>query len=117
MLQERHESDNRGPEVRIVILSFLIASWVTVLARCWVRVKMIKAFAWDDWLTVLTLLLFTIYSSFVLVGVNEGCGRHVHDLAVKQRVNAMRVSCCRFGSESTADFKNRHGTLVNSSIF
>ncbi|TID24867.1 hypothetical protein E6O75_ATG04072 [Venturia nashicola] len=58
MLQKRH-MDNRGPEVRIVIISFLAVSWVTVLARCWVRLKMIKAFALDDWLTFLTLQLFT----------------------------------------------------------
>jgi hypothetical protein len=52
---------------------------------------MIKAFALDDWLTVLTLQIFTIYSSFVLVGTRWGCGRHMHDLTAKQRVNSMRV--------------------------
>lgn len=92
MLQKRHDADNRGPEVETVIISFLVLSWVTVLARCWVRIRMIKAFAWDDWLTVLTLQIFTIYCSFVLVGAHWGCGRHMHDLTVKQRVKSMRVS-------------------------
>ncbi|KAE9963457.1 hypothetical protein BLS_001662 [Venturia inaequalis] len=90
MLQKPRK-DNRGPEVRIVIISFLAVSWVTVLARCWVRIKMIKAFALDDWLTVFTLQLFTVYSSFVLIGAHWGCGRRHHDLTVKQRVNAMHA--------------------------
>ena len=103
MLQKRHDADNRRPEVETVIISFLALSWVTVLARCWVRIRMIKAFAVDDWLTVLTLQLFTIYSAWVLVGTHWGCGRHVHDLTIKQRVNSMHVSCTRFANGSTAN--------------
>jgi hypothetical protein len=103
MLQKRHDADNRGPEMEIVIISFLVLSWVTVLARCWVRIRMIKAFALDDWLTVLTLQLFTIYSSFVLIGAHWGCGRHMHELTVQQRVNSMRVSYSRFMNESTTN--------------
>lgn len=115
MLLRRHDEENRGPEVRIVIISFLAVSWITVLARCWVRVRMIKAFALDDWLTVLTLQLFTVYSALVLVGEHWGCGRRHHDLTVKQRVNAMHVSYCGFANESTANSENRHGTLANYS--
>jgi hypothetical protein len=96
MLLKRHDEDNRRPEVETVIISFLVLSWVTVLARCWVRIRMIKAFALDDWLTVLTLQVFTVYSGWVLVGTHWGCGRHVHDLTIKQRVNSMHVSSSRF---------------------
>lgn len=116
MLQKPRK-DNRGPEVRIVIISFLAVSWVTVLARCWVRIKMIKAFALDDWLTVFTLQLFTVYSSFVLIGAHWGCGRRHHDLTVKQRVNAMHVSYFGFANESTANSENRHGTLAKYFTF
>jgi len=83
--------ESRGPELQAVIISFLILSWVTVLARCWVRIKMIKAFALDDWFTVLTLLLFTIYTGVVFVGVYWGCGRHMRDLTTYQRINAMHA--------------------------
>jgi hypothetical protein len=64
---------------------------------------MIKAFALDDWLTVLTLQTFTIYSSFVLAGAHWGCGRHMHDLTAKQRVSSMRVSCSQPTNETLAN--------------
>lgn len=116
MLQKRLK-DNRSPEVKIVIISFLAVSWVTVLARCWVRIRIIKAFALDDWLTVFTLQLFTVYSSFVLVGAHWGCGRRHHDLTVKQQVNAMHVSYRRFANKSIPNSENRLGTLANCSTF
>jgi hypothetical protein len=84
--------DDRGPELLGVIITFLALSWITVLARCYVRVLMIKAFAIDDWLILLTLVFFTIYSGLVLVGIHWGCGRHMRDLPVHSRVNAMHVS-------------------------
>lgn len=94
--------ESRGPEILAVIVLFLVLSWLTVLARCWVRVKMIKAFALDDWLLLVTLLLFSIYSVLVIVGVYWGCGRHMRDLSVRQKVNAMRVSTFLVKSERGA---------------
>jgi apolipoprotein N-acyltransferase len=102
-MEKRHDGDNRAPELQAVILTFLALSWFTVLARCWVRIKMINAFAMDDWLTVFTLQLFTIYGSFVLYGAHWGCGHHMHDLTAKQRVNSMRVSCFHICLLTSAD--------------
>lgn len=48
--------DNRAPQVEAVIIIFLILSWVSVTLRCWVRTKIIKAFAYDDWLTLISLV-------------------------------------------------------------
>lgn len=84
--------EDRGPELLAVVLLFLILSWLTVLTRCWVRIRMVKAFAIDDWLLVTTLGLFTIYASFCFIGVHWGCGRHMGDLTTHQKVKAMRVS-------------------------
>jgi hypothetical protein len=86
--------EDRGPELLGVIITFLVLSWITVLARCYVRAVMIKAFALDDWLILLTLGFFTVYSGLVLDGIRWGCGRHMKDLPVRNRVNAMHVSIC-----------------------
>jgi hypothetical protein len=83
--------EDRGPELLGVVICFLVLSWVTVLARCYVRIVMIKAFAMDDWLLLLTLGFFTIYSGIVLCGVYWGCGKHMYDLSVQSRINAMHV--------------------------
>jgi hypothetical protein len=84
--------DDRGTEMLGVVILFLVLSWLTVLARCYVRIFMIKAFAVDDWLILITLGLFSVYGGLVVDGVYWGCGRHMKDLPVHNRVNAMHVS-------------------------
>lgn len=83
---------DRGPELLAVVILFLVLAWVTVLARCWVRIKMIKAFAIDDWLLVTTLILFSIHGGIMLVSIHWGCGHHMRDLSVHQITQAMHVS-------------------------
>ncbi|KAL1305799.1 hypothetical protein AAFC00_003962 [Neodothiora populina] len=46
---------------------FLIASWIVVALRIYVRAYMIRSFGWDDWLMVVTQLLFTIMCALILV--------------------------------------------------
>jgi hypothetical protein len=84
--------EDRGPELLGVIILFLALSWTTVLARCYVRIVMIKAFAIDDWLILVSLGFFSVYSGLVIDGVYWGCGRHMKDLPVRNRINAMHVS-------------------------
>lgn len=48
--------ENRGPQLTVVLVLFLILSWITVPLRLWVRVKLTKSFALDDWLTLATLV-------------------------------------------------------------
>ncbi|KAF2425300.1 hypothetical protein EJ08DRAFT_681599 [Tothia fuscella] len=83
--------ESRGSEILGVIILFLTLSWITFLARCWVRIRMIQAFAIDDWLLLFTLWMFTVYSGFVFVGVYWGAGKHMHDLSTREIINAMRA--------------------------
>jgi len=48
--------DDRGPQLEAVVGFFLALSWITVALRCWVRIKLVKAFAIDDWLCLVTLV-------------------------------------------------------------
>jgi hypothetical protein len=52
---------------------------------------MIKAFALDDWLAVVTLLLLTVYGSLIIAGVQWGVGKHMAELDVHRRVTAMKM--------------------------
>ncbi|KIW05016.1 uncharacterized protein PV09_04172 [Verruconis gallopava] len=83
--------ENRGPQVRAVAITFLVLPWIAVVARCYVRIQMIKSFAADDWLAVVTLLLLTVYASLILAGVSWGVGKHVFELTVHQQVTAMKI--------------------------
>lgn len=85
------QAADRGPQVRDVAIAFLIVPWIVVTARCWVRIKMIRAFALDDWLAVATLLLMTVYATLIIVGVQWGVGQHVTQLTVEQRINSMKM--------------------------
>jgi hypothetical protein len=41
---------NRGPELLAVNIAFLITACAAWSLRCFVRIKMTKAFGFDDWL-------------------------------------------------------------------
>jgi hypothetical protein len=88
-------AEDRGPQVAGVAILFLTLSWIFVGLRCYVRAIMMKNFGADDWLAVATLVsyrkdhcclyqsfsslltlnpqvLFTLYCTFVLKGVEYG---------------------------------------------
>ncbi|KAH7402831.1 hypothetical protein BKA66DRAFT_564726 [Pyrenochaeta sp. MPI-SDFR-AT-0127] len=73
---------NRGPELLAVNLTFMSVAILACALRCFVRVKMVKAFGRDDWLMVLALLFFIAYITSSNVGVRYGTGRHDHDLSI-----------------------------------
>jgi len=85
------QTPNLGPQLDAVVLLFLILSWITVLLRCYVRIRIIKSFSVDDYLILITLVLFTTYAGMVFGGVHWGSGRHMEDLTLRQIENAMKL--------------------------
>ncbi|KAH7119835.1 hypothetical protein B0J11DRAFT_71239 [Dendryphion nanum] len=71
---------NRAPELLGVNISFLATALVANALRCYVRIRMVKAFGLDDWLMALATLSFTLYTSFSNAGIHYGTGRHHVDL-------------------------------------
>ncbi|KAF2194511.1 hypothetical protein K469DRAFT_546264 [Zopfia rhizophila CBS 207.26] len=55
-----------------LIIALLVLSWSSVILRLWVRIRITNTPGWDDALMVLTLWLFTIYCSFILVIIGHG---------------------------------------------
>jgi hypothetical protein len=54
---------NRGPEVAIVVWTFLTLTWVVVSLRCYVRAEMKKSFGADDWFAVISLVRLFLLKS------------------------------------------------------
>jgi hypothetical protein len=54
---------NRGPEVAIVVWTFLSLTWVVVSLRCYVRAAMKKSFGADDWFAVISLVRLFLLKS------------------------------------------------------
>lgn len=50
-----------------VSITFLILVWITVPLRCYTRVYLLRAFAIDDWLIVLSSLLFSAFAVMCIV--------------------------------------------------
>jgi hypothetical protein len=51
--------DNRGPALVAITVTFLILTWVSVLLRFFVRIRLTKSFDADDWLMAISLVSTT----------------------------------------------------------
>ncbi|KAH7084880.1 hypothetical protein BKA63DRAFT_4610 [Paraphoma chrysanthemicola] len=68
---------NRRETMYGTTLSFLIVSWMAVLFRLWVRLKIVREPGWDDLFVVLAAMCNTAASACVCLTVNHGLGRHM----------------------------------------
>ncbi|KAK6212380.1 hypothetical protein LQW54_005333 [Pestalotiopsis sp. IQ-011] len=50
---------------------------------------LLRRFYPEDWLAILTLLIYTAYSTFCLLGVQHGLGAHVADVPLDERPKAL----------------------------
>lgn len=68
-------------EVILAPVIMLPLSMSTVLLRCWVKKRILKIFFLDDWLLVLSFVLYTILCSLALSSAGYGFGIHTDVLA------------------------------------
>ncbi|CAO2657227.1 Nn.00g033530.m01.CDS01 [Neocucurbitaria sp. VM-36] len=105
---------NRGPELLGVNIAFVITAILACALRCFVRVRMVKAFGRDDWLMVLATLFFLMYIISSNIGVHYGTGRHNYDLSVQNYEKARKCwyFCYLFFALSMACSKLSIGFLL-----
>ncbi|KAG6004491.1 hypothetical protein E4U54_000531 [Claviceps lovelessii] len=82
-------SAGRGPELLSVNILFCIVAGVTVLARCYTRAVLVKAFGLDDWMMILATIFFFAYATSSNLGVRHGTGQHMKDLQMADTSQAM----------------------------
>ncbi|KAF2691781.1 hypothetical protein K458DRAFT_381627 [Lentithecium fluviatile CBS 122367] len=70
----------RGPELFVVDVAFVTVAIIANALRCYVRLRMVKAFGLDDYLMTLATVFFIGYSTSSIIGVKYGTGRHHRDL-------------------------------------
>ncbi|EUC41376.1 hypothetical protein COCMIDRAFT_106331 [Bipolaris oryzae ATCC 44560] len=105
---------NRGPELLAVNIAFVTTAVLACLLRCFVRVRMVKAFGLDDWLMVVATLFFIAYTTSSCIGISHGTGRHHHDLPIEGVQNAKHAwyFCYLFYSTSMICSKMSIGFLL-----
>ncbi|KAJ5483430.1 hypothetical protein N7530_002676 [Penicillium desertorum] len=68
---------NQGPRIIIATAITTVAALITVLARFYVRVFLIRNVGWDDYTMALTMLLSVCGFAIIVPEVKYGAGRHV----------------------------------------
>ncbi|RAK75199.1 uncharacterized protein BO72DRAFT_514420 [Aspergillus fijiensis CBS 313.89] len=71
--------EGRSKEILIVAVVCMSVSFITVCLRSYVRLRLIKAFGWDDGLMVIATVLNIFLTVCAIVGAKEGIGRKLTD--------------------------------------
>ncbi|KAK3903387.1 hypothetical protein C8A05DRAFT_43374 [Staphylotrichum tortipilum] len=83
-------TESRAAQLAGVNIAALVLATVVTGLRCFVRVRLLKAFGTDDWLMVSAALCFACYCSFSLSGVANGTGQHVENLSRESYATARK---------------------------
>lgn len=83
--------ETRGPQLEAVAIFFLSMALTSFALRVFVRLRMVKAFGWDDWLMGCATLAFSAYIVCVLAGVHFGTGKHFADISTADGEKALEV--------------------------
>ncbi|KAL4883800.1 hypothetical protein BJY04DRAFT_216141 [Aspergillus karnatakaensis] len=80
---------DQSAEVRGVAAAFLTLSSLAVLLRCFVRLRIVKAFGWDDFIMIVAMLFYAMFCGCMIGGSLWGTGKHLSELTPKQQSVAM----------------------------
>ncbi|KAJ4357230.1 uncharacterized protein N0V89_001805 [Didymosphaeria variabile] len=95
--------DDRSHEFTGVLGFFIAVCTVLVLLRCYCKIVIVKNFAVDDYLSVLALVSFLVYSSLALMGIQNGTGKRRYLIPDEKYPNGMK-------------FRGGHGKCMKSEI-
>ncbi|KAJ6112199.1 hypothetical protein N7523_008260 [Penicillium sp. IBT 18751x] len=76
--------EGRSETIFIVTTIFLGISFIAVCLRCFVRIKLVKAFGWDDALMVFAMLLNILFALAGITGALYGIGQKT-DVLVERK--------------------------------
>jgi hypothetical protein len=85
-------TDYNGYQLIAVVIIFLIFTYISVGLRCFVRARITRAFATDDWLMLVAQIIFTFSCVCIIRGVYYGIGRHNSDLTVSNEIEGLKVT-------------------------
>ncbi|KAM5470544.1 hypothetical protein MferCBS49748_002360 [Microsporum ferrugineum] len=79
---------NKGHIIIILTWSGFSLSLLLVLARTWTRVKVVRAFGWDDAFIILALACAVVNAAMVTTSIAHGTGRHQFYLTKEEAMQA-----------------------------
>ncbi|KAF2663395.1 hypothetical protein BT63DRAFT_465962 [Microthyrium microscopicum] len=82
---------NRGPALVAVATISLLFTWLSCFGRALVRVKLTRRLWFDDYMLLVSMVLFNIFVALVLTSAYWGVGRHIHDPEIGSLKNAFHA--------------------------
>ncbi|KAF2682069.1 hypothetical protein K458DRAFT_370612 [Lentithecium fluviatile CBS 122367] len=82
--------ENRGPPLQAVCAMFVSMAFVATMLRVYVRLRIIRAFGWDDAWMVSAMLTHIMFATCAIGGIHYGTGRHAKDLTEESMYKALR---------------------------
>ncbi|KAK8089403.1 hypothetical protein PG997_004364 [Apiospora hydei] len=83
--------EDRSTELFASTIFGLTIATVTVALRCYVRIFMLKIFSWEDYLAVITTILFGGYGACVFLAIQYGAGKHLQNVPVEDLPDALMM--------------------------
>ncbi|KAK1140284.1 putative cation-transporting ATPase 1 [Aspergillus melleus] len=74
------ELKGHSETIFIVTVIFLGISFIAVCLRCFVRLRLVRAFGWDDALMVFAMALNILFALCGMMGALYGMGQKIHDI-------------------------------------
>ncbi|KAL2834866.1 hypothetical protein BDW59DRAFT_155686 [Aspergillus cavernicola] len=85
--------EGRSLTIFVVTLVFLIISFISVALRCFVRLRLVRAFGWDDTLMVFAMAWNILFALCGMLGARYGIGRRMVDFQEKpDYVDAIEIA-------------------------
>lgn len=63
--------ENRSNQVLAVAILFISLTWLTVGMRCFVRIRMLKSFGYDDWAMLITQVRVEVVFREILINISS----------------------------------------------
>jgi cation-transporting ATPase 13A1 len=85
------ELEGRSLSIFVVTIVFLALSFISVCLRCFVRLRLVRAFGWDDALMVFAMALNILFALCGITGACYGLGHKLLELTEHEKKTAMFV--------------------------
>ncbi|KAF2019494.1 hypothetical protein BU24DRAFT_419111 [Aaosphaeria arxii CBS 175.79] len=82
--------DDRSSEFTGVLGFFLAICTILVSLRCYCKIVLVKSFAADDYLSVLTLISFAMFCTLALLGLANGTGKKQYLIPTERYPDGMK---------------------------
>ncbi|KAJ5396776.1 hypothetical protein N7509_004889 [Penicillium cosmopolitanum] len=82
--------DHQNGAIIAVAATFMTIAFITVALRCYVRLRLVKAFGWDDTSMVVAMACYILFSASMIGAGLHGNGRHWYNVPAEERVIAMK---------------------------